>query len=252
MGLAMTALEVHVRHYPLPAMYDGVASGTHYDGYLLQVGYLFKAEPGFKPGIDWVVSTMTADGDYAQPVVVLDALEYVADSTDIADPRVELLLARSSRALGDPVQSLRRIQDYLSEGGDLGVARLEQARSLAWMGAMDSAAAAYLEGAQVRSPATRQAYEGDIAWVASPQELASFEQLPRRFRRRVHRVLLAATRRAIVPARRHCAAGTPESLGVCRPALSSARSGVPGHVPASRRYVLLSSCASRLGLSGVG
>ena len=57
-GLALTALEIYVRRYPLPADYDNVASGTHYDGYARQMERTLRAEPGFQPAIDWVVETM--------------------------------------------------------------------------------------------------------------------------------------------------------------------------------------------------
>ncbi len=50
LGLALTALEIYVRHYPVPANYDDVASGTHYDGYALQMPRALRAESGFVPG----------------------------------------------------------------------------------------------------------------------------------------------------------------------------------------------------------
>jgi hypothetical protein len=176
-GLALTALEIYVRRYPLPADYDNVASGTHYDGYERQMGRALRAGPGFQPAIDWVVETMIDGGEYQQPDAILDALRFIADSTDVPEPGIELALARADLLVGDPAQSLRRISAYRCEGGDSGIAFLEEARALAWMGSLDSAAVRYLTGAQVPSPAVKDAYQLDIEWVASPDALARYERL---------------------------------------------------------------------------
>ncbi len=120
---------------------------------------------------------MIASGDYQQPGAIIEALKYIADSTDVIDPRVDLVLARVELQRGNPAQSMRRIGIYLRQGGDAGLAYLEQARALAAMGSPDSAAASYLAGALVQSVAVKDAYQLDINWVASPDELAHFERL---------------------------------------------------------------------------
>ena len=176
-GLALTALEIYLRRYPLPADYDDVASGTHYDGYARQIERTLRAEPGFQPAIDWVVETMIA-GEYQQPASILDALRFIADSTDVPEPGIELALARADVLLGDPAQSMRRINAYRREGGDPGVAFLEEARALAAMGSLDSAAARYLAGVWTQSAATKDAYGLDIDWVVSPDERAQYGELP--------------------------------------------------------------------------
>lgn len=178
LGLAMAALEIYGRRYPLPADYDNVAGGTHYDGYTIQIKRTLRAEPDFQPAIDWVVASMSAEGDREQPGAILEALQYIADSTSVSDPRIQLILSRADRLQGDPTQSLQRIANYLRDGGDSGIAHLERARSLAWMGTLDPAMVAYLEGAQVQTGAARDAYRLDIDWVATPRELARFDSLP--------------------------------------------------------------------------
>jgi hypothetical protein len=176
-GLALTALEIYLRRYPLPADYDNVASGTHYDGYARQIERTLRAEPGFQPAIDWVVETMIA-GEYQQPASILDALRFSADSTEVPEPGIELALARADVLLGDPAQSMRRISAYRREGGDPGIAFLEEARALAAMGSLDSAAARYLAGVWTQSAATKDAYGLDIDWVVSPDERAQYGELP--------------------------------------------------------------------------
>ena len=176
-GLALTALEIYVRRYPLPADYDNVTSGTHYDGYARQLARMLRAEPGFQPAIDWVVETMVGGGDYQQPSAILDALRFIADSGDVPQPGLDLALARAGLLVGDPAQSMQRISAYLRGGGDSGIAFLEEARALAWTGSLDSAAVRYLAGAVVPSTAVKNAYQLDIDWVAAPDELARYDRL---------------------------------------------------------------------------
>lgn len=178
LGLALTALEIYTRQYPLPASYDGTTGGTHYDGYELEMTRALRTQGGFPPAVDWVVTSMLVSGDYRQPGAIIDALQYVADSTQVNDPRVELVLARVELMRGAPVQSLRRIGAYLREGGDTGTAFLEHASVLASMGSSDSAAALYLAGAKLRSAEVKNAYQLDIEWIASPEELVQFTRLP--------------------------------------------------------------------------
>ena len=49
LGLAEAALEIYSRRYPLPATYDDVAGGTHYDGFTIQMKRTLRTEPSFQP-----------------------------------------------------------------------------------------------------------------------------------------------------------------------------------------------------------
>jgi len=178
LGLAEAALEIYSRRYPLPASYDDVAGGTHYDGYTIQMKRTLKSEPTFQPAISWLAGSLSEEGDRDQPGAILEALQYIADSTNSSDPRVQLILARAERLHGDARQSVPRIDAYVREGGDAGVAELELARSFAWMGALDYAAAEYMAGAAVQTEESRAIYRLDLSWVATPRELARFDSLP--------------------------------------------------------------------------
>lgn len=178
LGLAVAALEIYSRRYPLPADYDNVAGGTHYDGYTIQMKRTLRSEPSFQPAIAWLAGTLSQEGDRDQPGDILEALQYIADSTGSSDPRVQLILARSERQHGDPAQSVVRIDAYLREGGDPGVAEFELARSFAWMGEFDNAADEYMAGAAVQTDEARAIYRLDLSWVATPRELARFDSLP--------------------------------------------------------------------------
>ncbi len=178
LGLAVAALEIYSRRYPLPASYDDVAGGTHYDGYAIQMKRMLRSEPTFQPAINWLAGTMSADGDREQPGAILEALQFIADSTNSTDPRVQLVLARAERLQGDAAQSVPRIDAYVREGGDSGIGDLEMARSLAWMGSLENAAVEYMAGARVQTDEARVNYRLDISWVATPRELERFDSLP--------------------------------------------------------------------------
>ena len=178
LGLAMAALEIYSRRYPLPAMYDDMVGGTHYDGYVIEVQRILREEPGFPPAIEWLAETLSAEGDREQPKSVVEALRFAADSTNTPEPRLQLILARAERLQGHPEESVRRLDEYLREGGDPGVGDLEMARSLAWMGELENAAIEYMAGARVRTPEARATYRLDLSWVATPRELARYDSLP--------------------------------------------------------------------------
>jgi len=59
LGLAVAALEIYSRRYPLPASYDDVAGGTHYDGYSIQMNRALHSEPTFQPAINWLAGTLS-------------------------------------------------------------------------------------------------------------------------------------------------------------------------------------------------
>ena len=177
LGLAMAALEVYSRGYALPASYDDVAGGTHYDGFVTEMKWLLKEEPTFEPAITWLTETLSAEGDREQPEAILKLLQYVADSTGNNDPEIQLILARAERLEGQVAQSVRRIDKYQREGGDSGVGDLEMAHSLAWAGELENAAIEYLAGAQVQTSGARANYRRDLSWVATPRELAQYDSL---------------------------------------------------------------------------
>ena len=185
LGLALTALEIYVRHYPVPANYDDVASGTHYDGYALQMQRALRAESGFVPAVDWVVASMIASGDYQQPGAIIEALKYIADSTDVIDPRVDLVLARVELQRGNPAQSMRRIGTYLRQGGQ--ARRLSRrGRSPQWVRPIRR------RFLPCRSPRTVRRGEGrlpaDIDWSPRPTRWHT-SRLRRSGRRICHRIL---------------------------------------------------------------
>src|SRR5690606_27180512 len=77
-----------------------------------------------------------------------------------------------------PDSALTAFRDFVAAGGDSGVGLLEQARALHALGDSIHATAAYDQGAAAAGKAGRRSYRLDLAWIASPAELAAFDSLP--------------------------------------------------------------------------
>ena len=179
MGLAISALEIEMRGYKVPGIYNGSPGLTHYEGAANQFTRLLVEEPNFEPAIDWIAnSLLTDEGDRVQPAALMQALDNAIASNPAADPRLLLIVARSFRLEGNAPESVRRIDAYLRQGGDSGVGDFELARSLASMDSFARGARVYLAGAQFETAPTRAIYRLDLSWIATPLELATFDRLP--------------------------------------------------------------------------
>lgn len=177
LGLAMSALAVYASGKPIPAAYDDVAGGTHYDGYVIELRRLLAIEPDFRPALDWVARAAAAEGDREQPKELLRLLSW-SDSAGLATPDVPLVFARATRTAGQYDSSLAWIRTFRERGGDPGIAALERARTLAYLNQLNEAAASWSAGLVAPSGAAREAYRDDLEWVATPAELARYDSLP--------------------------------------------------------------------------
>lgn len=177
LGLAIAALEVYRSGKPMPATYDDVAGGTHYDGFVIELKRLLGMEPTFRPALDWVAAMAAGEGDREQPKELLRLLAW-SDSVGLATPDVPLVFARATRMAGKYDSSLAWLRTYEARGGDPGIATLERARTLAYLGQLNEAAAAWSAGLVHASVVARDAYRTDLEWIATPAELARYDSLP--------------------------------------------------------------------------
>ncbi len=107
------------------------------------------------------------------------ALRLAAATPAGRQPAVLLARGRVERELDERDSALAAFRDYLAVGGDSGVGRIEEARTLALLGRPDSAAAAYHAAARAHlSDDARRQFRRDVAWIATTEELASFDRLP--------------------------------------------------------------------------
>lgn len=177
LGLAIAALTVYRSGKPMPAAYDDVAGGTHYDGFAIELKRLLSMEPTFAPALDWVADMAAGEGDREQPKELLRLLAW-ADSAGLSTPSVPLVFARATRMAGKYDSSLTWIRTYQARGGDAGIAALERARTLAFQAQLNEAAASWSSGLVAPSEGARAAYRDDLQWIATPLELARYDSLP--------------------------------------------------------------------------
>jgi len=107
------------------------------------------------------------------------ALRLAAATPAGRDPDVLLARGRVELELDADDSALAAFRAYLAVGVDSALGGLEVARTLALLGQRDSAVAVYfaaLRGAP--SPAARALLRGDLAWIATPEELRTFDALP--------------------------------------------------------------------------
>lgn len=108
--------------------------------------------------------------DFGEPLRRANAPSSAPAIVPLARYRLEFGAGRYDNAL-------TLLADYLRRGGDTGVARLEQARTLRALGQASEASTAYLDGARAMGLDGRAEYRVDIAWVASDRELTEYDSL---------------------------------------------------------------------------
>lgn len=107
------------------------------------------------------------------------ALRLAAGTSAGARPEVLLARGRVERELDARDSALAAFHAYLAAGGDSGVGGAEVARTLALLGQPDSAVRAYFAAARATTTdAARGQFRRELAWIATPEELAAYDQLP--------------------------------------------------------------------------
>ncbi len=192
-GWAITA----TRHWPYPWFGRGLAKlamsekgfrpkalggqpfgRNYYVGFTGDLVRAFEQEADFGPGVALLLDLLPQQGDRAQPAAFVRALELAASRDPAIDPVAHLVLGRAYRTAWQDERALSAFERFEAAGGDPSTAALERARSLAGLGRLDAAAAAYLRGAELDARETRRAYRRDLAWVATDSELVVFDSVP--------------------------------------------------------------------------
>lgn len=135
-----------------------------------------ETDPTFVPGAEGLAALVVAMGHRLLSPDFLTPLEKARRSPGMP-PEVALAIYRLEFCGKDYAEALNDISDYLRRGGDTGMARLEQARTLTALGRPDEAVAAYLDGLTRAGEDGRAGYRADLAWVAADWELAKFDSL---------------------------------------------------------------------------
>ncbi|MGE5926038.1 MAG: hypothetical protein ACM357_01690, partial [Gemmatimonadota bacterium] len=175
-GLAKLAMsEKGFRPKPLGGQPYG---RNYYVGFTEDLVRAFEREADFRPGVDLLLRLLPPQGDRAQPAAFIRALELAARRDPAIDPVAHLVIGRAYRTAWQDDRALEAFERFGAAGGDPSMAALERARSLAGLGQLDAAAAAYLRGAELEATETRRVYRRDLAWVAADSELVAFDSVP--------------------------------------------------------------------------
>ena len=100
----------------------------------------------------------------------------------LADTAYWLARTRSELEWEHPDSALAAIGRYAAAGGDSAIAAAERARALFALERIDAGTEAWFDGLALARGAAAVLYRADLAWVASPAELAAFDSLPAAFR----------------------------------------------------------------------
>jgi tetratricopeptide (TPR) repeat protein len=136
-----------------------------------------KADSSFYPASEALAGLVVAMGHRLLDQDLTAPLRRAATAAQ-APATVPLALFRLEYGGGRYDHGPELLADYLRRGGDSGVARLEQARTLQALGRGAEAPAVYMEGPRTLGEEGRQEYRSDLAWVAADWELAEYDSLP--------------------------------------------------------------------------
>lgn len=136
-----------------------------------------ECDSTFLPAAELLAGLVTAMGHRLLPADFLPALQSAAGVPGAA-PEAWLGIYRIEFGAKRYDPALVALGGYLRLGGDSGMARLEQARTLFALNRPDDAVAAYFEGLKRAGEDGRAAYRADLTWVAADWEVAQLDSLP--------------------------------------------------------------------------
>ena len=177
-GLALVDLALDSAGYPVKAsMHQG--DGVYYrDAAIHALGMALAADSSFAPAARLLAERLTSVADPAVSGDVVRAIRRSVSAGSAVGPEPWLVFARLQRSLEHPDSALIAFRTYLAAGGDSGVAWLEISRSSLAAGDSEAVVPLYLRGAQAATTTMGRAeYRRDLAWIASPRELAAFDSL---------------------------------------------------------------------------
>ena len=178
-GLALADMALHDAGAVVKPSVHSPAGVYYRDAAIRALGRALAADSSFSPAAALLAERLAPADDPTLTGEVQAAIRRSVASGPAAGPAPWLVYGRMQRSLGQADSALAAFQTYLSTGGDTAVALLEQARSLRTLSDSAIAPRTYLDGAEhAGTPAGRREYRKDIAWVASPHELAALDSLP--------------------------------------------------------------------------
>ncbi|MBI4502721.1 MAG: GWxTD domain-containing protein [Gemmatimonadetes bacterium] len=142
-------------------------------------GRAAKSDPAFAQAVIDLARTALRQRVRARLEVARDALREAAATAAAGSAELQLARGRIEREAADGDSALVAFQRYLQVGGDSGVGMVEVARTYFYLDRPTDGLAAYEAAAKLRlSPEATALERSDLAWIALPSELASFDSLP--------------------------------------------------------------------------
>lgn len=172
-GLAMVKFALDKARAPAKATMHQRPGSSYREAAFDALAEALNADQTFAPAALLLASEMSGDEEWDDKVGLA-----VRRAAAVGSAGATLLSGRLYRASGNADSALAAFTKYLSIGGDSSIGLLEQARAYLAAGKPVAAAQSYLQGLFRFDSAGRAAYRADIAWVASPRELATLDSLP--------------------------------------------------------------------------
>jgi len=176
-GLALANLALDSTDAVVKASMHSGAGVYYHEAALHALGKALEADSSFIPAAALLGDILLPFGERSLNDELKRAVRRAAASNQVALPW--LALGRVFRNLHQPDSALVAFRKFVALGGDSGLGLLEQARSLYQQGQIDQATSAYYTGARVADNLAREHYRRDLAWIASPEELAAFDATAR-------------------------------------------------------------------------
>ena len=153
---------------------------------VLRKDYLSKAARAFAKAAEADPSFANATVDLARTAMAqrvgprldlaLRAVREAAASPAGQSPAIQLARGRVERVAGDADSALAAFERYVTVGGDSAVGLLEEARTLYFANHAAAASQRYYAGAAAsHAPEAAALYREDLAWIATPEELADYD-----------------------------------------------------------------------------
>ena len=136
------------------------------------------ADPAFAVAVIDLANTALTQRINSRLDVALAAVRLASGGPAGREPAVQLARGRVEREAGEADSAVVAFEAALAAGADSGVALLELARSLYYARRPDAARERYFAGAAAGASVEAVGlYRGDLAWIATPDELAAFDAL---------------------------------------------------------------------------
>lgn len=138
-----------------------------------------QADPSYSQALVDLANTALQQRIAPRLDLAQQALRLAAPTAAGGQPAVLLARGRVERELNARDSALAAFRAYLAAGGDSALGYVEEARTLALLDRPDSAVLAYFAAGRATLTAeARRQLRRDLAWIATPEELAAFDRLP--------------------------------------------------------------------------